>query len=110
MITSDTLAPPEMYGFLALAWRALYAELTKAHIERKRPNLQKASSRAHILTHTRLTAYGHRWETWNRKNLRTSRMSSVPLTIQTKHKFISLTVNAEYQVHPHFLAKAKAAS
>ena len=107
MTSAEKPAPPEVYGFITLAWRALYAELTRAHIEKKSPNLQNAFSRACLLTHTRLTAYGHGWTTWHNKNLLTSRTSSVPVTIQKKHKFIEIDVNAQYAVDPYFITKAK---
>ena len=51
-------------GILALAWRCLYAETTRAHVERKSLRLFAARRRLGSLLRTRVTAYGEKWLKW----------------------------------------------
>ena len=90
--------------------RALYAETTRAHIENKPPNLGNAYARACLMMHTRLTAYGKKWETWGRKRVLTSQPNIVPLRIQEGYRFIKIdNIGDGYYVHTKFLTEVKAA-
>ena len=101
-------ADPEAVGLITLAWRALYAEITRAHIEKKSPDMDRAYARTCMLMHTRLTAYGERWSLWARRRIRTSLPNIVPLNIQDGYTFIKIDMlGFDYSVHPKFLREAK---
>ena len=101
-------ADPEAIGMLTLAWRALYAETTRAHIDRASPDMGRAYARTCILMHTRLVAYGRKWELWARKRTHTSLPSIIPPHIRDDLRFIKFELSGEYCVHPKFLKEAKA--
>ena len=57
-IDADTVIDKYLAGVIFLAWRCLYAEITRARIEKGTPDLQVALRRTGSMIITRLTAYG----------------------------------------------------
>ena len=56
--TNTSVAPEEVIGIFSIAWRCLYAEITKTRLENHIFSLKNAKRRAVCLLHSRLTAYG----------------------------------------------------
>ena len=52
------MAPEEVIGIFSIAWRCLYAELTKSRLENHIFSAKDAKRRAICMIHSRLTAYG----------------------------------------------------
>ena len=57
-------ADKEDWALATIAWRSLYAETTKAHLEETQLDLQQAVFKTARLLNSRVIAYGHRWHTW----------------------------------------------
>ena len=57
-------ADPEEAAMINWAWRALYAEVTRAHIDDKPLDINAAYARFVRLAHLRLQAYGYKWYRW----------------------------------------------
>ena len=51
------MAPEEVIGIFSIAWRCLYAELTKSRLENHIFSAKDAKRRAVCMIHSRLTAY-----------------------------------------------------
>ena len=93
----DKVCDRETAGILALAWRCLYAEITRSRIENTDFNLQKALSRVLNMLKSRILAYGTKWRRWYMRTSRTTRAKKVPRKHQ-KYKLIKVNDNAEFEI------------
>ena len=97
MTSPVEVAHPEVIG-VHVAWRALYAELTRAHVDKVTPDLDRAYKRMSALTHTRLVAFGQKWKIWVLKRIHTSRPSIVPVPLQDGNSFIKIDMLQSLQM------------
>ena len=79
----------------------------RAHIDRASPDMGRAYAHMCTLMHTRLVAYGRKWEVWTRKRSHTSLPSIIPPHIRDDLKFIKFEMSGEHYVHPKFLTEAR---
>ena len=86
-IDKDTVIDKYMAGVMFLAWRCLYAELTRARIDKGSPDLQAALRRTGNMTITRLTAYGAYWKRWSKQRTWTSKGSITALSLRDQKIF-----------------------
>ena len=96
---------------IALAWRCLYAEVTKAHIEGAHASPQRAYARTVMMVVNRVQAYGHKWRRWHlrQRGKREGVKKVIPKKYQ-KHKLITSDARGVYQVNqnlPRELMRAK---
>ena len=77
--------------FLAIGWRCLYAEITRARIDQTRLQLKKAVKRALGMIISRVTAYGEKWRLWYVKQRYHKNAKFIPL----KHR--------KYKLQPFYL-------
>ena len=77
-IRHNRYACPDAWGLILLAWRCIYAEITRSHKEGTACAPDKAFTRTLVMARTRLTAYGRKWRRWVISNRRTSRKSIIP--------------------------------
>ena len=64
VINRDKVVPNELAGIMFIAWRCLYAEITKVHAEQQRLSVDKAVKRLWAMVHSRCTAYAAKWKRW----------------------------------------------
>ena len=83
-ISGDTYVQEEA-GILFLAWRCLYAETVRSHVEKKALRLLTARKRLGGMLRARLQAYGSTWERWVIKVTRgcSSPSGPTPLRVPT---------------------------
>jgi len=78
ILNNGKLTSSEGLGVIAIAWRCLYAEITKARKENRRLKLQTALKRTAGMLHARVTAYGEKWLKWARSIRKTSNPKDIP--------------------------------
>ena len=100
----------ETLGAIAIAWRALYAEVTKAHAEDKHLRLDKAYFAFTRLLLGRVKAYGAKWRRWynNQRLWQPAKTKHFPMKHRNK-KLIQTEADATYQIHPDMETKMKEA-
>ena len=100
----------ETLGAVAIAWRALYAEVTKAHAEDKHLRLDRAYFSFTRLLLGRVKAYGAKWRRWynNQRLWQPAKTKHFPMRHRNK-KFIQVEADATYQIHPDMETKMKEA-
>ena len=64
LTTTGKLADNETAGIIFLAWRCLYAAVTKARVDDKPLNMEAAYARLILLIISRLKAQGQKWYRW----------------------------------------------
>lgn len=98
LITMEEVIDKHLAGIMFLAWRCLYAEITRARIEHTNPDMQAAIRRVGTLTVTRLTAYGAHWKRWSAQRMWTSKghLTALPLREQ---KVFRMESTGEYEIH-----------
>ena len=101
-IDKDTVIDKYMAGVMFLAWRCLYAELTRARIDKGSPDLQAALRRTGNMTITRLTAYGAYWKRWSKQRTWTSKGSITALSLRDQ-KIFKMNNIGEYEIHEAIL-------
>ena len=69
-------------AILAIAWRCLYAEITRARVEDTNLDLSKALRRTFALIISRVKAYGEKWKLWYNKQ----RMQAHARIIDAKYR------------------------
>ena len=92
-------ADPEEAAMINWAWRALYAEVTRAHIDDKPLDIDAAYARFVRLAHLRLQAYGYKWYRWYSRQQFRAFPKVVPLKHRQK-KLIESGPDAEYLINP----------
>ena len=92
-------ADPEEAAMINWAWRALYAEVTRAHIDDKPLDINAAYARFVRLAHLRLQAYGYKWYRWYSRQQFRAFPKVVPLKHRQK-KLIESGPDAEYLINP----------
>ena len=107
-LTSDTStkkshADPETWSIVCWAWRSLYAETVKCHMENKRANLKYAVFSTVRYMVSRSKAYGLKWRLWYIKQSHHSKFKEFPLRHRT-HAMIQLTNEAEFTIDTRLLA------
>ena len=80
------IACKEGAAILAIAWRCLYAEITRARIEDTALDLNKALRRTFALLISRVKAYGEKWKLWYNKQ----RMQAHARIIAAKYRQLAL--------------------
>ena len=80
------IACKEGAAILAIAWRCLYAEITRARIEDTTLDLNKALRRTFALLISRVKAYGEKWKLWYNKQ----RMQAHARIIAAKYRQLAL--------------------
>ena len=97
-------ADPEEAAMISWAWRALYAEVTRAHIDDKPLDINAAYARFVRLAHMRLQAYGYKWYRWYSRQQFRAFPKVVPLKHRQK-KLIESGPDAEYLINPTLSAE-----
>ena len=64
-INANTVVDTQLSGIMFLAWRCLYAEITRARIEKENPDMERALTRTGETCVTRLISYGAYWRKWS---------------------------------------------
>ena len=104
---SDTKAVSHHFaGMWFIAWRALYAELTGAHVDSRDLDIEVAYERTVRLLIGRLRAYGSKWRKW----VETSRLRTRPNVIPRKHrnkKVLRQEADGDYAIHNAIWDEAK---
>ena len=96
--TSDAVAPEEVIGIFSIAWRCLYAEITKTRLENHTFSLKDAKRRAICLIHSRLTAYGKLCKDFCSERRYTGRKFLLPKKL-SKRTLIQVNQHGEYEIH-----------
>ena len=96
--TSDSVAPEEVIGIFSIAWRCLYAEITKTRLENHKFSLKDAKRRAVCLLHSRLTAYGKLCKDFCSERRYTGRKFLLPKKL-SKRTLIKVDRQGAYEIH-----------
>ena len=91
---------------IAWAWRALYAETIRAHIDNKEVNFKRALCRMSQFALSRAKAYGRKWRRWWISQRLHRKPKDYPEE-HSKHKLIRQDVDATYEIHPNLSAWVK---
>ena len=96
--TNTSVAPEEVIGIFSIAWRCLYAEITKTRLENHILSLKNAKRRAVCLLHSRLTAYGKLCRDFSSERQHTGRKFLLPKKL-SERTLIKVKRNGEYHIH-----------
>ena len=96
--TNDSVAPEEVIGIFSIAWRCLYAEITKTRLENHRFTPKDAKRRAVCLLHSRLTAYGKLCKDFSSERRNTGRKFLLPKKL-SERTLIKVKRDGEYEIH-----------
>ena len=96
--TNKSVAPEEVIGIFSIAWRCLYAEITKTRLENHIFTLKDAKRRAICLLHSRLTAYGKLCKDFSSERRYTGRKYLLPKKL-SKRTLIKVYRNGDYDIH-----------
>ena len=96
----------EMMALITWAWRSLYAETTRAHIEGGTFSLDQAVKDTVRMVYSRVKAYGHRWRQWylHQRGWRDGTRKIIPEEHQHYH-LISCDEEGNYEI-AHELKKS----
>ena len=97
------VADPEQAGIIMLAWRALYAETTKAHIHDTPFSGERAYIQLCRLARMRLTDFGEKWRLWHIKLRNTSLPCIVSLSMRARCTLIKIEDTGDYTVNDLFI-------
>ena len=92
----------EAAALIALGWRCLYAEITRARINNEQINLKRALKRTFAMIISRTRAYGEKWLKWFRRTCHSSKSKLIPKKHQ-KYKMIKISDTAEYTIAQELL-------
>lgn len=92
----------EAAALIALGWRCLYAEITRARINNEQINLKRALKRTFAMIISRTRAYGEKWLKWFRRTCHSSKSKLIPRKHQ-KYKMIKISDTAEYTIAQELL-------
>jgi hypothetical protein len=91
----------ESAALIFWAWRALYAETVRAHLENKPMRLDRAYAYTIELAHARVRAHGFRWRQWYlRQRYIPSARSKVIPERHRSYKLLKTDPYGTYQVNP----------
>ena len=91
----------ESAALMFWAWRALYAETVRAHLENKPMRLDRAYAYTIELAHARVRAHGFRWRQWYlRQRYIPSARSKVIPERHRSYKLLKTDPYGTYQVNP----------
>ena len=102
--SGDRVVQGEQAGMIFLAWRCLYAEVTKGRIEGTTVSPLRAYKRTLAMIHTRWIAESARWVKWMASIDHTSRAQAFPM----KHRerfLVSTGPCARFKISPKLLAE-----
>tara|TARA_B110000046_G_scaffold118207_1_gene125009 strand:+ start:2316 stop:6662 length:4347 start_codon:yes stop_codon:yes gene_type:complete len=105
-IDTDTTIDENLAGIMFLAWRCLYAEITRARIERDNPDMGVALTRTGAMCVTRLMTYGAFWRKWSKQRILTNRGHITALSLRERRVFKMNSIG-EYEVHEEIMKLAK---
>ena len=91
------------WSIVCWAWRSLYAETVKCHMENKRANLKYAVFSTVRYMVSRSKAYGLKWRLWYIKQSHHRKYKEFPLRHRS-HAMIQLTNEAEFTIDTRLLA------
>ena len=63
-VTDTTVVGREQASVIEMGWRCLYAALVRTRVDGTPLTLQYAVLRCMRMLHSRVTAYGRKWELW----------------------------------------------
>ena len=105
-LDAETVIDAQLSGIMFLAWRCLYAEITKARIEKANPDMKYvALERTGAMCVTRLMTYGATWHTWSSQRVHTSRGHLTALALREQRVF-KMNGVGEYTIHEEILKLA----
>ena len=94
----ESTAPEEVIGIFSIAWRCLYAELTKTRLENHTFSPKDAKRRAICMIHSRLTAYGKLCKNFSVERRYTGRKYRLPKKL-SKRTLIKVDTLGSYTLH-----------
>ena len=97
-LQNGRIACAETQGILCLAWRALYAETVKAHLDDQPLRIQHAYFHTVRYVISRAKAYGQKWKTWYNAQRYHHNDRLFPEK-HRKHAIIKLDERANYTIH-----------
>ena len=92
----------EAAALIALGWRCLYAEITRARINNEQINLKRALKRTFAMIISRTKAYGEKWLKWYRRTCHSSKSKLIAKKHQN-YKMIKVNDTAEYTIAQELL-------
>ena len=106
-ISDNKVVDNEAAGIIALAWRCLYAEITKKRIEGGHLNLQSTYARLVGMILSRLKANGYRWKRWYHKiqHMTNPKDRKVFPKKYRKRKLMVTQADAQYRINPELFAE-----
>ena len=104
-ITAKKVIDKHLAGIMFLAWRCLYAEITRARIEHDNPDMQAALKRIGTITVTRLMTYGAYWRKWSAQRKWTTKGHLTALSLR-EQTVLRLEATGDYEIHDAILRLA----
>jgi hypothetical protein len=105
-INADSVIDTHLAGVMFLAWRCLYAEITRARIDKENPDMGAALERTGAMCITRLMTYGAYWRKWSKQRIRTNKGHLTALSLR-EQKIFKMNAIGEYEIHEEILRLAK---
>ena len=106
-ITAKKVIDKHLAGIMFLAWRCLYAEITRARIEHDNPDMKAALKRIGTITVTRLMTYGYGayWKKWSAQRKWTTKGHLTALSLR-EQTVLRLEATGDYEIHNAILRLA----
>ena len=105
--TRSQVAPEEVIGIFSIAWRCLYAEITKSRLENHVFFPPKdAKRRAVCMIHSRLLAYGELCRRFSTERRYTGRKYMLPKKL-SKRTLIKVDRRGNYSIHENIAQGVK---
>ena len=103
-VTDTTVVGREQASVIEMGWRCLYAALVRTRVDGTPLTLQHAVLRCMRMLHSRVTAYGRKWELWmiRQRGKREADQKRIPRRYQ-KRAFIKQGPLGDYIVQPILL-------
>jgi len=97
------LISEHLVGILEIAFRCLYAAITKTRLEGGLLNLEAAYARAMHMTKSRISAYGEKWKQWVVDNDKTHKKSVIPRDHTDKTVMVQDSHTGSWEIHKEIL-------
>ena len=105
-----TRANEELIGVFSIAWRCLYAEITRSRLDHATLNLTSAKRRAFCMIANRLRGYAKACKDFCNERRWTGRKYVLPAYLYTKRKLLKVKQDGNYVIHNAVMRRAKGAT
>ena len=103
-------ANEELIGIFSIAWRCLYAEITRSRMENAPFKLENAKKRSFCMIYNRLKGYAKACKDFCNERRGTGRKHVLPKYLCTKRYLVKVQQHGDYEIHSAVTRRAKMAT